>query len=195
MIIDTLLPFSGGNDSTLVLYNYLRNNPDKTLLMYHIILKNWEGRQDLELQAVHNILSWLNAQGLTNYHYMEAGFDYGTIKKIVWDAEIWGMWDGIILRNKKWSTVNTILCPYIKTAHQSEMLSGRHQNRVMITKILCKREIQYKMPIIDLDKQAILNALPAQLRSLIWYCRRPINNQPCGECFTCKAVNSSIIEK
>lgn len=191
--IDTLLPFSGGNDSTLVLYNYLKNNPNKTLLVYHVVLSNFEGRQDLELNAVNNILDWLRSQGLNNFEYHQAAFDYGTIKKIVYDVEIWSVFDGILLRNKRYADVNTILCPYIKTAHQAEMLTGRHRKRVRITKIISGRDVEYKMPIIDMDKEAILNALPAPLRPLIWYCRQPIDGKPCHKCFTCIAVDNAVI--
>lgn len=192
--IDTMLPFSGGCDSTLVLWNWLRQNPSKKLLVYHIVLKNWEGRQDLELKAVYDILSWMRSNGLDNFEYHEAGFDYGTIKKIVWDMEIWAFWDAIILRAKKYANIKTILCPYIKTSHQAEMLTGRHQTRIALTKLIAKREMKYVMPIMHMNKEAILNSLHPELRSLVWYCRRPVEGKPCHKCFTCVAVDRSIIK-
>ena len=191
--IDTMLPFSGGCDSTLVLWNWLRENPGKKLLVYHVVLKNFEGRQDLELNACHRILDWMRAQGLTNFEYEEMGFDYGTLRKIIFDMEIWALWDGIILRAKKNANIKNILCPYIKTNHQAEMLTGRHITRVAVTKLISKRPLNYLMPIMNMDKEAILNALHPDLRKMVWYCRRPVNGgDPCHKCFTCVAVDRAI---
>src|SRR5690606_30959153 len=116
--------------STLCLYNYLRSNPGKKLLVYHVNLKNWEGRQDLENHAVHRILEWMRKNALDDFEYLEMTFDYGNVRRILWDSELWGFIDGLVLRDvARKNAIQNIICPYIKTEHQTVMLNGRHKTR------------------------------------------------------------------
>ena len=61
-MIDTLLMFSGGIDSTYVAYSYLLQNPDKKLLIHHINLQNHENRSFCQKRSVDNILNYFQQQ-------------------------------------------------------------------------------------------------------------------------------------
>ena len=182
---EALIQLSGGIDSTYVLYDWLRNNPDKSILVHHIHLKNHESRLEHEKVAVNNILDYLRKHGYNNFIYLESGFDYGNLGWIVKDVEVCGFFLGVILRNKRWSNLKQILLPIYKPE-----AGLRHKRAERIRNIISlQRPIEVLYPLLEFTKEDTIKALPKELLDLTWYCRKPVNGKVCGECITCVEVN------
>lgn len=194
-MIDTLLLFSGGVDSTYCAWDYLRNNPDKTLLIYHIDQINWEGRAELEGKAVDKALEYFKANGLTNFEFHRSLFDYGTVKILAYDIILTAFFGGCLLRSKKYKDVKYILGTSPKHAfpngQRDKSSVDRTNRKEEILNFAAHREknyYQWKYVIKDKTKQEMLNEMPKELVDNIWYCRRPVEGKPCGECITCLQV-------
>jgi hypothetical protein len=191
----TLIQLSGGVDSAYVLWKWLVENPNEYCLVHHIKLINYEQRHDYEIEAIDKILKWLDKKGLKNYFYVQNTFDYGNFLDVISDSEICGFHAGILLRNSRWSGINKILLPiYNVTPNYAKMQEGgREHNRLKLIKTTSKRddyEIIY--PLIHMSKIDVVRAIPRDLLDLCWYCRVPLNNKRCGNCFTCKQVEESV---
>ena len=185
---DTLLSFSSGFDSTAVAYDYLKRNPDKTLLLHHIKLKNWEGRLDYEYAAVQKILRWFKANGLNNYEYLESSFDYGTIRAIIKDYKVWSFFQGTILFHRK--NINYVLMGSHAASHFGQPETEGEKARIrMVHYVANRKNIEFIYPLIKNTKADTLRMMPKELRDLCWYCRKPKNGRVCGTCATCKTVN------
>lgn len=188
--MDTLLNFSGGIDSTLCLYNYLRDNPHKTLLINHVNLKNHEGRQDVENAAVHKILKKIQEMGYKNFRYIESSFDYGSIGWIVKDHELIAFFSGTIFRAPKYKDLKNIIVPFIKMEMHTP---GREViYRRVFEALNPDREYNMIFPLIDMTKEEIIKATPKELLELTWYCRTPKEGKPCGKCITCVDVHPHL---
>src|SRR5690606_8661524 len=97
---DMLINLSGGIDSTYAAYKYLRENPNKKLLLHHCVLKNFQNRWPKEKEAVEKVLQYLERKNLKNFDYIETVFDYGGIGSMIHDIEMIGFMTAIILRNQ-----------------------------------------------------------------------------------------------
>jgi 7-cyano-7-deazaguanine synthase in queuosine biosynthesis len=186
---ETLIQLSGGIDSTFVLYSWLKNNPDKYCLVHHVVIENtYEKRQHKELQSVDKILKWLDSKGLDNYFYIQNTFDYGNFPDLISDVEICGFLSAVLLRAKRWESISNI------TMSIFNQKSEREIRRQQIVKATSKREITLNYVLSGLKKSDVINSLPKELFELCWWCRAPINELPCGRCFTCESVKSAFKE-
>jgi 7-cyano-7-deazaguanine synthase in queuosine biosynthesis len=185
----TIIQLSGGIDSAYVLYEWLKNNPNEYCLVHHIKLKNHEGRISMESKAVKSILKWLTDNGITNYIYLESGFDYGNLGFIIKDVEVCGFFLGVIIRNNKWTKIKEILMPIYKPE-----AGKRHTRAQNIRKMVGfnKKYIEVKFPIKHLEKVDVLKMIPKDLFELCWWCRTPVESNVCGKCKTCKEVQDAL---
>lgn len=195
--VDTILMLSGGVDSTYCAWDYLRKNPNKDLLLYHIDFNSWEGRREYELKAVDNIIRYFKENGLDNFQFYRSHFDYGDVGYINYDVVTFASFTGNILRIPKFRTVKYIITSTcLEEANSfggttnSEKLS-RHTRKEEITKLTaCRGDLEWYRPIAHLGKKDMLEEMPEELVSYIWYCRRPTpEGLPCQVCHTCKYVN------
>ena len=183
-----LVQLSGGIDSAFVLWDWLKNNPNEICLVHHINRKNHEGRLELEKIAVNNILNWLSANGLDNFIYVESGFDYGSLNYIIKDVEICGFFLGVILRNPKWASIEKILMPIY-----GDINSAREVRKRKILDIVSyDKKVRIEYPLKYLSKADVINKIPKKLLELTWYCRKPKNKLPCGDCYTCNEVRDGL---
>jgi len=201
----TLIQFSGGVDSTYVLWKWLVDNPDEYCLVHHIKLINYQQRHDFELEAVDKILRWLDNKGLKNYFYVQNTFDYGNFSSVIPDSEICGFHAGILLRLPRWKSINKVILPIYDNAPLSLLW---HNNRLKIMEIASKRSVplfspekgcysvqnRYEVihPLVGLLKTDVIRAIPRELLNLCWYCRTPLNNKICGKCHACREVEKSL---
>jgi 7-cyano-7-deazaguanine synthase in queuosine biosynthesis len=182
----TIIQLSGGIDSAYVLYDWLKNNPDEKCIVHHINLKNHEGRAEREGVAVKNILKWLKGQGLDNFTYIESTFDYGNMGYIIKDVEVCALFLGIIVRNEKWTDLKQI----VEAIYEPEK-GTRHTRAKEILEIVgFNKEISVVYPLKNLSKADVIEMMPEDLLNLCWYCRKPVNNEPCEKCATCKEVEN-----
>jgi hypothetical protein len=179
----TLIQLSGGIDSAYVIWDWLKKNPDEVCLIHHINLINHEGRYKVEQQAVYNILSWLDAQGLTNYIYLENTFNYGNLSFIIKDVELCGFHIGIIVRNPRWEKLKKVLLPIYNNETKREGI-----RRNIIKELSYGKKIELQYPLRDTTKKEVINKMPKELFEKCWYCRTPNNFISCGNCKTCKEV-------
>jgi hypothetical protein len=192
--IDTALAFSGGIDSTYCLWKYLKENPDKTLLVHHVKMKNYEGRMMHEYAAVRNILNWLLKNNMSNFEYVESGFDYGGIDYLHNDIVATACFTGVILNDPAYKSVKYVIGTANKNEAWSKSLEEvkkekRRTLRENLVRLIAQRnDIEYVYPIYDKWKSKLIKEMPKELFDLSWYCRTPKNGKPCQECFTCKLV-------
>lgn len=192
MKMDTLLNFSGGLDSTYCLYKYLKDNPQKTLLVHHCHLVTKQGRANLETKAVANILKWCKDNGLSNFEYRQTTFNYGSLNRVL-DVQVIYFLTGIIMRQPQYkSSIRYYISCLPKDELQrlgEETLQGiwdRANTILSATAPEADLETVYMMK--DKTKAQIVAEMPKSLTRLAWSCRQPKNNQPCGKCHTCKQL-------
>lgn len=179
----TLIQLSGGIDSTFVLWWWLVNHPDEFCVVHHIDMIHFENRSKKESEAVGNILKWLDSRGLKNYFYIQNTFDYGNIPGVVFDVEVCGFTAGVILATRRCQSINKVFFPIYGNETEREKI----RREVMM--LTAKREIECIYPLVGLEKFDVMKMIPFELLQLCWYCRSPLNGNPCGNCHTCKQVD------
>ncbi len=179
----TLIQLSGGIDSTYILWKWLLEHPTETCIVQHIVLKNSEGRIDVEKNAVYKILEYLKSKNLTNFIYIENYVDYGRLGIPIKDVELCGFFASMILRVKKWRFIKEILLPIYDPHTQ------RESRRLEIMKIIgVSPSTKILYPLENKLKSDIIKEMPEDLYNLCWYCRKPQNGQKCEKCPTCVEV-------
>ncbi len=197
--MDTALAFSGGVDSVYCLWDYLKRNPRKKILIHHVKMSYCNNevhkrRQTEEYRSVKKILNWLNNNGFKNrVKYYESILDYGTITTATYDIIATAFYTGVLLkkhRNIKYvissTNLNEGLTLDLEEIKAKKKRADRHD---LIKLIACREDIEMTYPIYTKDKTQLIKEMPKSLFELCWYCRTPTeNNQPCKKCFTCKSV-------
>ena len=178
----TLIQFSGGIDSTFVLWWWLVNHPDEYCVVHHIDMIHFEKRNKEELEAVDKVLRWLDSQGLTNYFYIQNTFDYGNIPGLIYDVEVCGFIAGIILSTIRWDSITKVFFPIY--GHETT----REQTRRKVMNLTSDKEVECIYPLVGLTKTDVMKMMPYELLKLCWFCRVPIDGKPCENCHTCKQV-------
>lgn len=186
---ERLLLFSGGIDSTYVLWDYLKNNPGKPIKVVHVNMKNSERRLAYEKKASQNIVKHLNELYPNTIHYSEFGFDYGT-NRIVQDIEIMGFIIGVVLRDPRITVDKVFVCASKTDLNQGRGYETRSRRRFQIIKAVTDRtDVEFDYPIKDIDREDLIKTLPKKLLNMTWFCRFPtIQGRPCGRCFTCSTT-------
>jgi hypothetical protein len=189
-----LLHFSGGQDSTYVLWKWLTSNPSKKLLVHHVELYHaHENRMREEAKAVKDILQWLQKNGINNFRYHESKFSYGTLPRIALkDIQIIALFTGIILRTTNFGKISKLLLSW----HKGEVDSSEIKRGIRVKKILTALDIDdvtFEFPIEHMTREQMAAEMPAELLQLCWTCRRPINARACGVCKTCKELKAAKI--
>lgn len=192
---DTLLLLSGGIDSAFCLWKHLTEGG--TIHIHHVHLKNHEGRLKYEAEAVKRILKWMTKQGLTQYTYTESTFDYGTLRFIVKDHNIWALTAGIILADPQNRSINKMIRPlhwdsFAKGAESAPAIRSERAYRNIIQQVSGRNDVELLYPIRQRMKAEIIREMPRDLLELCWYCRTPKAGKPCHKCYTCKLVDPAL---
>ena len=195
----TYINLSGGVDSTYYLWRYLRENPHEKVLVHHCLLN--EARKEVEKKAADNIVNYILKSGIYNFDYTESRFTRKGIEGSILDIEVIGFLSGLILKNRKYKNIKKILLSYcfeetpIIRSHFAQGLELReldkkHRTKRAITLLetAARKEFEYHIPYINKTKQEMIAEMPKELFAMTWYCRSPINNNPCNKCFNCKRV-------
>jgi 7-cyano-7-deazaguanine synthase in queuosine biosynthesis len=195
-MITTLLNFSGGMDSTHVLYTWLKNNPSEVLLVHHINLRHSkEDRLTNEQKAVKNVLKWLKRNGLTNFIYHESSFDYGDLPRIsVKDIQIVALFAGIILRTPQWKAIDKVLLSWHKGEVDRIDIQKGKRVKAMFTALEVP-EVEFLFPIENMSRKEMAATMPTELLRLTHSCRKPNGFKNCGRCKTCIELKEAKIFK
>ena len=209
--LEILLNFSGGIDSTYLLWKLLSEN--KKILVHHCEIYNHENRTIPESIAVKNILNWLIDNNLKNFKYVQTGFNYGNSFYIVKDVEVISFMSSVLLRNPKLKKIKEIA---VSANSEDETSSPNDISSIRRLKILDailpkNSDVKLTYPIINMSKKNIISSMPKELFKMTWFCRTPNyfdkdNNQInshfdyekinsweiCKKCKTCKQVLSIV---
>lgn len=193
-----LLMYSGGLDSVQALYaRCVVGLPTRT---HHVRLKNWNGRSVFEQKAVTDTLAWLRRRfPKVSIEHTTSTFDYGDLRYIVKDHNVWGLMAGIILADPK----NDHITRVVRTFHRDSVVGGlespagrpaEHAWRTPIDHLTGRRAepVEFLYPQLGMSKADIVAALPPDLMRLCWYCRIPKHGRPCHECHTCRQVDAAL---
>lgn len=196
-MMDTLLNFSGGLDSVYCLWKYLKENPDKTLLVHHCHWMTSFNRHEQESRAVEDVLDWLRKEGLDNFEYIETMVDIRQIRIKPVDHQIISFLTGAITLNPKYNSIEYLISPTPKD--EIERLGKdiykiwedaehiRSLTKVTVNK--SARELKVTQPIKDKYKHELIAELPQGLKELYFSCRTPKKGLPCGKCHTCRQIS------
>jgi 7-cyano-7-deazaguanine synthase in queuosine biosynthesis len=191
--IETLIHFSGGQDSTYALWDWLRKNPDKRCLVHHVHLQNpMETRDKEESRAVKKILRWLRDKGMKNYVYYDSGFQYGSLPGFVKDIQVVAMFTAIILRSREFTNVKEVMLSW----HKGEVDADHIRRGFRVRAILDACEVPRKryelvFPIEHLTRAEMAAEMPPELLALCSSCRKPIAGRNCGRCATCQELRDA----
>lgn len=191
----TLLHLSGGQDSTYTAYHWLKDHPDETLLIHHVLLSHrFEDRLKEEKVAVTNILNYFKQNKLTNFIYEESSFGYGTLPRIsIKDIQVVSVFSGIILRTPAFKNINTLLLSWHKGEIDDVEINRGFRVRNMLTALDCVGKIKLEFPLMNLTREDMANNMPIELLKLCACCRRPRNGKHYGTCKTCKELKEANI--
>ena len=196
--MDSLLLFSGGLDSVQVFAQ--RCMEGKETRLHHVQLKSWNRRHPYEKAAVNSALSWARRNGYGSlFKYTESSFDYGDLKYIVRDHNVWSLFAGIILQDPKNAGITKVL----RTFHRDSVIGGLESPAGQAAEIawrgtverVARRELEFEYPQLHMTKAEIIAAMPPELVKACWYCRTPQGGRPCHKCHTCKAVDAALAGK
>lgn len=185
-----LVMFSGGLDSTGLLYKLFKDNKYK-IHVHHMNLINKEKRNEAEKIAVNKILEYFNN---FDFYFSESTHEYPEFNgNFFWDGDI----SSFISANIANCNKNIKFVAYGRTA--SDNMSADSIDRInrsnKIFSIICKAQKIY--PIEKFKKIDIFNELPDELKKITWSCRTPSYNEdliiPCKKCKTCHEMKKEGI--
>ena len=189
--------FSGGVDSTAMLVKLLAGS-DEPLRVHHIHMANQERRDAAERRAVDAILAYCRRH-YRSFRYSESGLDFRALEAIPID----------------YLSIAFVACQVaIDTPHCTRIAVGSlaadtdienrslRQRRVFDEMYACYRarklgepKVEWIYPVYDQPKSALVAALPGELLSLTWSCRRPLaGGGACGACKACRAREKACAE-
>lgn len=187
-----LVMWSGGIDSTLVLYEALKQG--RHVRAHHIHLASLQGRAAVEERAVAQIVRWLDAQNLPGtLELTRSTTDFGDLRRVL-DVKVWSWWIGVILAYER------DIRQVATTQHQDSFRNASYRRRSMQVRkempALAGRRgqsVKWLSPLADMTKAEIVEATPGGLLELCWWCRTPDPaGRPCHECHTCRQVDAVL---
>lgn len=182
-----LLALSGGLDSVYVAYDFMKNNPDKRLLMFHVELYHKiENRLYQEKDAVDNILNWFNNNGFKNYDYIgDCIFNYGKMRDIgLKDIQIVAMFKANLLKTQA-KDIDSVLLPWHKGEVNRSDIKRGYRIKKMFEACELTRPITLEFPIENMSRKDMIDQMPVELLKFVKSCRKPKGDKPCLICRTC----------
>ena len=184
--------FSGGLDSCGMLYKLFTQHPKHDLHIHHISLRNTDDRWKQEKKAVDNCLEWFKDRGFS-FKYTENTIDFYFLKKQApSDFHILAfVTAGMIMENQNYEAIAIGM-----NKDDKQRISFVPSAPTIVRAIVPPL---YKIPpkiypVEKMTKKEIYNFLPEDLRSLTWSCRTPVNDKPCGNCYTCNELRPILLE-
>ena len=190
-----LLHFSGGMDSTYVLYKHLLTRPFDRILVHHIQLRHTaEDRLQQEQRAVDHILHYFRTHGLTNFETHTSAFDYGTLPRIsIKDIQIVSLFTGIILRTPRYSNIHTLHLSWHQGEVDNDEIKRGFRVRAMLTALDTGHDLRFNFPIADMSRADMAADMPPELLAMVHSCRKPTNGNHCRRCKTCLELKQAGI--
>lgn len=200
-----LCMFSGGLDSTAVLYKLLTEEQysDYNIHVHHMHLRNIEYRAMAESTAIRNIFEYFEENNFKHFVFTENIIETFFLHppkftRFIFDSDIMAFFAAnICLAN---SSMRKVAVGHTKTdielAHNLVVRRERMQKILEASYFPNEPTTEWYYPLINLTKQETSDILPKELRNLTWSCRNPTYNDGipsvCGKCLTCKEMEEIV---
>jgi 7-cyano-7-deazaguanine synthase in queuosine biosynthesis len=181
-----LVVWSGGLDSTYVLYKYLTET-DYPVMAHHILLQNRnEFRWHQEQRAVENIKDWLK-HSCRNFRYTESSYYNSLSGK---DITLCLFIASQVAHGLVGADTKEIIVATGRIMEDDERTPIHTQDDVFWAGVKdIEIPVSLERPIRTMTKRDIIEECPKELVDLTWSCRQPefINGAaiPCGTCHAC----------
>ena len=197
-----LIPFSGGIDSTAVLYNTLTQFPADNFLVFKVNLYSGSSasRTIQEIAAVDIILGNIREKGIKNFEFKRLEFDYSALgPPPVWDSEVVNYTAAVCI--KAYPEIREF---YEGAIADDYLQPGFEQRLEHIEKILytvaerSHTDLQIVFPLKSMSKYEVMKSIPPDILPLTWSCRYPQGLQPdysmvrCHECQPCTTIDAVL---
>lgn len=180
-----LIMFSGGLDSTAVLWRYV--NGGEEIHVHHLYLVNKENRAKAEDRAVKDIVA--SMKKIREFGFSESYHEYPCYGgSFLWDSDIFSFMAGGICLSM--GSIREVAIGM--TA--SDMGAGISTRIERANKIFDAFGTKAKKvyPLAEMTKRQVWDELPKDIRDMTWSCRSPRYNGDnvlsCGACRTCKEM-------
>lgn len=196
----TLISVSGGVDSIYYAYRFITENPEELVLLHHCEYSKKRGK--FEYESFVSLINYLKSNGYTNFDITITQNSLRGIPGKVMDIIPIYCKIGIIVKNIE--SIDRVIMPRCleevvsNTSLKTHLGKGKTlnsfvgDNRVAqamaLVRIISSRDIYFFSPYQHMTKKSMLESLPQELKDVVWSCRKPINNKPCGKCYACKRL-------
>jgi 7-cyano-7-deazaguanine synthase in queuosine biosynthesis len=184
--------FSGGLDSTYLLWHYLTNTKHD-VHAHHVHIENLEPNYKQEAAATEKIYAYCKNK-YRDFRTSESRFEF-KFPYPGWDSDIISLVAARLAPNIR---ADKIVMGWVKDDLERPVVVERAKREVThklweALRNSCDYPTPEKLdyPIIGKYKHQLLSELPKELADLTWSCRKagPV---PCGKCHACKAAKSLI---
>ena len=192
-----LLMFSGGIDSTYLLYHYLRHT-SHPVHAHHISFRyaHWP-RWRAEDPASEKISDWCR-ENVRDFEYSTSRFDLD-FPDVGWDSDLQLLVASKVALNLRGRRITFALGWCTEDLQRAQVRDRQERNvTTNLWRALCRSVVdadlnqEIAMPIVErgLSKADIIAELPEELVALAWSCRTPRFEddvpRPCGRCNACR---------
>lgn len=178
--------FSGGLDSTAMLWNYVKGESE--LHVHHLYLVNKENRARAEDRAVKDIVDYMRS--IRDFGFSESYHEYPCYNNnFIWDSDIFSFMAGSICLGMK--TIREVAVG-MTASDMNGRLSARVEraNKIFDAFGSGAKKVY---PLMEMTKKQVWEMLPSELREMSWSCRTPLYEgediRRCGRCRTCRELN------
>lgn len=200
-----IIPFSGGIDSTGVLYHTLTQYPTAHFLVMKVCLYNSisGNRMTKEKLAVDAILLKLREMGIQNFDYKELEYHYPSLGiPPLWDSEIVYFAAATCIR--AYPEIGTLYEGVTADDYVGEGADfyERLEKYAKILYLVADKKpeaVEIVMPLDKLSKYQIMQLIPPDILALSWSCRYPVATEAysyqlerCHICPPCKVIDSIL---
>jgi 7-cyano-7-deazaguanine synthase in queuosine biosynthesis len=180
-----LVMLSGGVDSTTALV-WALTTTDEPVHVHHMHLINHEGRHEAEAEACRRIIDFCG-QRYRDFETSELTLDFSALPWIPWDMLCVAFAAGQIV-HKRPDIVRLVIGTCREEGHWRER--WEHFYRMVEGAAWPARAPELVLPFLDKSKAEEMAFLSAELRSMVWSCRRPARAdggfEACGHCKACR---------
>ena len=197
-----IIPFSGGIDSTAVLFNTLTKFPNDQFLVFkvNIISSSSASRTIQEIAATEQILKNLRSRNIDNFEFRQLEFNYSSLgPPPVWDSEVVNYAATLCIK------AHPEIHKFYEGAIADDFLQPDFDKRLaQIKKLLflaaerSEESLEIVFPLKNRDKYEVMKSIPQDLLKLTWSCRYPrgkIDNYTlvrCNDCPPCNIINEVL---
>ncbi len=190
----TLVMFSGGLDSTAMLFKLLTETAGE-LRVHHVRLINREGRARAEQDAVEAIVAWCK-KNTRSFTYSESVLDFSELEAIPIDylSVAFAACQVAIDTPECTRIAVGTLAADLDEIKRSVTVAQRNVFDAMYAcyraRKLGEASLEWIYPVYELSKAQVATLLPPELLAMTWSCRRPVPEpggyRICGVCKPCR---------